>query len=416
MRLSLSIFLCLLCLVLSHTVVGQGNPIYADYDLSNMDRMLEGIYNSVISRASSFVSIASVIGVVGAVIMISSHIYTKLLNQEPINFASLTRPFVILMGLVFYLPLLSFINTTLNPTVYVTKGMVQNENEVVEKVLARLADARRQTKAYAVYVGEDGSGDFDEYLEIKDIEVGSWGLDRVSANISFRMEATMYQAQAEMRMAVFMLLSWVYTASVFIINTIRSFTLAVLGLVGPLALAFSLWPGFQSSFLGWAGRYVTVYLWLPVANIFGFIISLIQVEFAEMAIKAAEEGGGAGMGYTEADGLYFILLLTGAVGYFTVPLVTTYMISASGASALAGGMSGVGRIGLGLSLLAARSASGGGSNWDSKVKGTMGNVVTRTRNRFRGGGGGGGGGGNGGTDTRSTSAPDVPGSRPPRLR
>ena len=396
--------------------MAQGNPTYANYDLSNMDSMLDGIYNSVISRAATFVSIASVIGVVGAVITISSHIYTKLLRQQPIDFAALTKPFVILMGLVFYLPLLSFINTILSPTVYATKGMVQNENAVVEQVLTRLADARRQTQSYAVYVGEDGSGDFDKYLEVNDLaeDGGTWGLNRISQNIAFRMEATMYQAQAEMRMAVFMLLSWVYTASVFIINTIRSFTLAVLGLVGPLALAFSLWPGFQASFLGWAGRYVTVYLWLPVANIFGFIIGLIQVQFANLAIQAANNGGPPSLGYSEADGLYFILLLTGIVGYFTVPLVTTYLISASGASALAGGMSGIGRIGLGLGLLAARSASGSGSNLDSRVQGAVGGFTERERNRFRRNASSGSGGG-GGSSTPSAPAPVVPGSRPPRI-
>ena len=403
--------LLLLFVLLSTVAAAQDNPTYANYNLSNMDSMLEGIYNSVISSASTFVSIASVIGVVGAVIMISQHIFTKLLRSQAVDWASLTRPLVILLGLVFYLPLLSFINTLLSPTVYATKGMVQNENAVVEKVLERLADARAQTVAYAIYVGEDGWGDFDKYLKVNDLvdDTGYFGLHRVGQTINFRMEAAMYKARNEMRMNVFWLMGWLYSAAVFIINTIRSFTLAVLGLIGPLALAFSLWPGFQASFMSWVGRYITVYLWLPVANIFGFIIGLIQVQFANIAIQAANAGGTTDTGFTQIDGLYFILLLTGIVGYFAVPTVTTYMISASGATAFAGGMSGAGRIGAGLGLLGANrllqaaaqnsgGATGGGLR---KAAGWAG----RKWQSMRSGGGG----------ASSAQVPQISGPQPRRL-
>ena len=403
--------LLLLFVLLSTVAVAQDNPTYANYNLSNMDSMLEGIYNSVISSASTFVSIASVIGVVGAVIMISQHIFTKLLRSQAVDWASLTRPLVILLGLVFYLPLLSFINTLLSPTVYATKGMVQNENAVVEKVLERLADARAQTVAYAIYVGEDGWGDFDKYLEVNDLvdDTGYFGLHRVGQTINFRMEAAMYKARNEMRMNVFWLMGWLYSAAVFIINTIRSFTLAVLGLIGPLALAFSLWPGFQASFMSWVGRYITVYLWLPVANIFGFIIGLIQVQFANIAIQAANAGGTTDTGFTQIDGLYFILLLTGIVGYFAVPTVTTYMISASGATAFAGGMSGAGRIGAGLGLLganrllqaAARNSGGATGGGLRKAAGWAG----RKWQSMRSGGGG----------ASSAQVPQISGPQPRRL-
>ena len=368
----LAFILCLLFLLFGDPLFAQGNPIYTDYSLSNMDSMLVGVYNSVIARSSTFVSIASGIGVVGAVIMISSHIYSKLLRQQGVDWAYLSKPFVILLGLVFYVPLLNAINTVLSPTVYATKSMVANENAVVESVLAKLADARAQTEAYAIYVGKDGTGDFDKYLEVNDLvdDDGFFGLKRIDQAVSFKMEAMMYRARNEMRNNVFWLMGWIYTAAVFIINTIRSFTLAVLGLIGPLALGFSLWPGFQSSFLSWAGRYITVYLWLPVANVFGFIIGLIQEQFGNIAIEIAQTTGtGTETSNGSADGLYLILLLTGIVGYFCVPAITNYIISASGASAIAGGMSGAGRMGMGITLLAASkilSGGGGGSSWGPK--------------------------------------------------
>ncbi len=406
----LTFIICSLLVLFGGSLLAQGNPIYTDYSLSNMDSMLIGVYNSVIARSSTFVSIASGIGVVGAVVMMSSHIYGKLLRQQGIDWAYLTKPFVILLGLVFYVPLLSGINTLLSPTVYATKSMVAKENKVVENVLAKLADARAQTEAYAIYVGEDGAGDFDKYLEANDLvdDAGMLGLKRVDQAIAFKMEAMMYRARNEMRANVFWLMGWIYTASVFIINTIRSFTLAVLGLIGPLALGFSLWPGFQTSFVGWVGRYVTVYLWLPVANVFGFIIGLIQEQFGNIAIEIANTNGtGVEVSNGSADGLYFILLLCGTVGYFAVPAITNYIISASGASAIAGGMSGAGRLGLGLSLLAAsRAISYGnkGSFWPQISVPKFGNSAPTQSTTSAPG------------PTASTpAAPRIPGARPPRL-
>jgi conjugative transposon TraJ protein len=354
-----------------------------DFSQSNMDVLLEDVYNTVVASSATFVNIACTIGVVGAVIMISSHIYSCLLRNKAIDIATVGRPFIVLLGLIFYMPFITAVNALLTPTVYATDAMVTSENRVVDEVFNQLQDTRKQSDAYQLYVGESGNGDFEKYLEANDLDAGGWSWDGITAAFSFQIEKSLYESRNQLRYILFYLLSYLYIGSVFILNTIRSFTLSILALVGPLAIAFSLFPGFQGSFTNWVGRYVTVYLWLPVANVFGFVLGIIQVKFTELAIQAAAEGGYADAGMSSSDGLYIVLLLTGAVGYFAVPTVTTYLISASGATALSGGMSGVGRMIIGSQIL--RSLNGG-----------------------RGGGGGSGGGGGGGINFNWTHYHPIP--------
>ena len=405
LRRALLFTLLLLLLYLTGTPLSaQGT--YANYGLSNMDNLLEGVYNAVIQNAAVFVSIASVIGAIGAIILISSHVYSRLLRGSAVELSAVLRPFVVLLGLVFYLPLITTVNALLSPTVYATKGMVQDENRVAEDVLNRLADVRAQTEAYAVYEGADGLGDFDKYLEVNDLvdDTGTLGMHRLGQSIQFSMESAMYRLRNQFRQLVFWLLGWVYSASIFIVNTLRTFTLSVLVLIGPLALSFCLFPGFQGSFTNWLGRYVTVYLWLPVANIFGFIIGRVQIQFTELAIQSAAAGGYADAGMTATDGLYFILLLTGVVGYFAVPTITSYMISASGATALAGGVSAVGRMALASGVLSVAKPFGGGGGYSG--------------GGYSGGGGGSAAGGRSATGGTAAPHPTTPsriaGGRPGR--
>jgi hypothetical protein len=57
----------------------------------------------------------------------------------------------------------------------------------------------------------------------------------------------------------------------------RTFFLIVLIILGPLAFAFSVWDGFQSTLTQWLSRYISIYLWLPVADLFSAILAKIHL-------------------------------------------------------------------------------------------------------------------------------------------
>ena len=55
---------------------------------------------------------------------------------------------------------------------------------------------------------------------------------------------------------------------------IMFFPTVVLAILGPIAFALSVWDGFQSTLTQWICRYIQVYLWLPVSDMFSTILAM----------------------------------------------------------------------------------------------------------------------------------------------
>src|SRR6201991_1203970 len=71
-------------------------------------------------------------------------------------------------------------------------------------------------------------------------------------------------------------LNVLFQAAALCLDTIRTFKLIVLAILGPLCFGLSVFDGFQHTLKQWLARYVNVFMWLPGANIFGAIIATIQ--------------------------------------------------------------------------------------------------------------------------------------------
>jgi conjugative transposon TraJ protein len=122
------------------------------------------------------------------------------------------------------------------------------------------------------------------------------------------------------------LLEWCYEAAALVVSTLRCFILTVLSILGPFVLGVSILEGFRSSFNQWLARYINVFLWLPVANIYGAMLAKIQVLMLTMDTSSdfAHNQGAA----------YIVFLLMGIAGYATVPSTAGYVVQAMGGQAL----------------------------------------------------------------------------------
>ena len=123
-------------------------------------------------------------------------------------------------------------------------------------------------------------------------------------------------------------LELVFNAAALIIDCLRTFFLIVLSILGPIAFAFSIYDGFQSTLTTWLTRYISIYLWLPVADIFSTILAklqalMLQKDIAEMAADPNYIPQGT-------NGIYITFMLIGIVGYFTIPSVAGWIVQAGG--------------------------------------------------------------------------------------
>ena len=119
-----------------------------------------------------------------------------------------------------------------------------------------------------------------------------------------------------------------FAASSRIIDTRRTFFLVVLSILGPVAFAFSVWDGFHSTLSAWFSRYIQIYLWLPVSDLFSTILAKIQILMLQNDIEAMQAD--PDFSVEASNGVYIVFLIIGIVGYFTIPTVSGWIIQAGG--------------------------------------------------------------------------------------
>ena len=86
---------------------------------------------------------------------------------------------------------------------------------------------------------------------------------------------------------------------------------------------------FQSTLTQWFTRYISIYLWLPVADLFSSMLAKIQELMLKHDITQLQNDPT----YTidASNGVYLVFMIIGIIGYFTIPTVAGWVIQAGGA-------------------------------------------------------------------------------------
>ena len=187
-----------------------------------------------------------------------------------------------------------------------------------------------------MYVGPDGNGDRDkwyQYTHPDDPTGSSEGIfQSIGDDIKFAMAKMSYNFRNAIKEWMSEVLQILYEAAALCINTIRTFYLIVLAILGPLVFAISVFDGLHQTLTVWIARYINIFLWLPVANIFGSIIGKIQQNMIQLDINQIQANGDTYFSSTDTG--YLIFLIIGIIGYFTIPSVANYIVSAGGGNTL----------------------------------------------------------------------------------
>ncbi|RKR82407.1 conjugative transposon TraJ protein [Mucilaginibacter gracilis] len=151
-------------------------------------------------------------------------------------------------------------------------------------------------------------------------------------DVKFYMDKASYNFRNSIKEWMSEVLQVLFAAAALCINTIRTFYLIVLAILGPLVFGFAVYDGFQHTLTVWMARYVNIFMWLPVANIFGAILGKIQQNMLKIDINQIGQAGDTF--FSTSDTAYLVFLVIGIVGYFTVPNVANYIVHAGGGNAM----------------------------------------------------------------------------------
>ena len=315
-------------------------------NFDNLHQILRSLYEQMMPLCGDMAGVAKGIAGLGALFYVAYRVWQSLARAEPIDVFPMLRPFAIGLCIMFFpTVVLGTINSIMSPVVQGTAKMLEAETLDMNRYreqkdkLEYEAMMRNPETAYLV-----SNEEFDKQLE----ELG-WSPGDMVTMAGMYIERGMYNMKKGIRDFFREILELMFQAAALVIDTIRTFFLVVLAILGPIAFAISVWDGFQSTLTQWICRYIQVYLWLPVSDMFSTILAKIQVLMLQSDIERMQADPNFSL--DSSDGVYIVFMIIGIIGYFTIPTVAGWIIQAGGMGSYgrnvnqtagrAGGMAGI---------------------------------------------------------------------------
>lgn len=304
-------------------------------EIKSLHSVLDKLYGDMLPLCRKLIGVGRGIAGFAAMWYIASRVWRHIASAEPIDFYPLLRPFVLGFAVLIFPSVIALINGVMKPTVSGTAAMVEGSNRAIELLLKQKEAAIKQTALWQMYVGETGSGDRDKwykYTHPNETPSQEGMLAGIGNDVRFAMAKASYNFSNTVKQWLSEILRILFEAASLCINTIRTFYLIVLAILGPLVFGIAVFDGFQHTLTVWLARYINIFLWLPVANIFGAIIGKIQENMLKADIAQVKDYGDTF--FSSTDTAYLIFMVIGIVGYFTVPSVANYIVNAGGGNTL----------------------------------------------------------------------------------
>ena len=294
-------------------------------DTDNIHTILRQLYDDMMPLCSQMTGVARAVAGFGALFYIAYRVWQSLARAEPIDVFPMLRPFAIgICILLFPSLVLGTMNSVMSPIVQGVSTMLEGQKLDLDQLRQQkdeLETEMMKRNPETAYLVDDAA--FDKELDNLGISPSD-----LATMAGMYAERGLYKLQQMIRDGFRYILELVFEAVSLMIDVLRTFFLIVLSILGPLAFGIAVYDGFQSTLTGWMCRYIQVYLWLPIADLFSCILARIQQLSIEHDIVQMQTDPGFSL--DSSDGVYLIMMLIGIIGYFTVPTVAGWVIQAGG--------------------------------------------------------------------------------------
>jgi len=291
-------------------------------DFDNLHQILQNLYVGMMPLCSKMTGVARGLAGLGALFYVAYRVWQALARAEPVDVFPLLRPFALGLCIMFFPTLvLGTLNSILSPVVKGTHTILEsqtfdmNEYRAQKDKLETEAMKRNPETAYLV-----DKETFDNRLD----KLGAF--DAIEA-CGMYVDRAMYNMKRAVQNFFRELLELLFNAAALVIDTLRTFFLIVLSILGPVSFAISCWDGFQASLSQWFVRYISIYLWLPVSDLFSSVLARIQVLMLQRDIEQLSDPDFIP---DSSNGVYITFLIIGIIGYFTIPTVSNWIVQAGG--------------------------------------------------------------------------------------
>ena len=301
------------------------NGTLANGAISSIEEAADALFDTMLPEFSSFIAIGQAIGLIGSLFYVFYRFWAHMARNEAIDVYPLLRPVVISMLLLAYPGLYSgvvYMGRTLSDA---TQEMgAARRDEVEQQVLTnaktRIDNLGNNNAPPPVAAAEDNRSWF-QLVTDSVMGMGNSITSAYADAVNFVIDTTVNYVL----MALFRLIYFIVIIGIKIIST---YFLIILGMFGPLTIGLGCFDWFYPSIAAWVGRVLHTLLWVPIANIYGFILdsfhlSSLHVEFQQLQ-------GNPEMPSSSIANLLFYAI--GIFGYLLVPKLSTWILDSTGVS------------------------------------------------------------------------------------
>lgn len=298
-----------------------------DLQFTNLHRLLRDLYDSMMPLCKDMISFAAALAALGALFYIAYRVWQSRARAEPLDVFALLRPFCLGLCILFFDTLvIGTLNGILSPLVVGTNRMLQTQLMDMKELQEKKDRLEWQNNLSDMTLG------IVEPNEVYDKELLEMGLDTDSQGILDKIYEVVHVFS--LKHWVLKILRWLleffFGAAALVVDTLRTYYLVILSVLGPVSFAFAVFDGFQASLMQWLTRYISIYLWLPVADLLSTMLAKIQVLSLERDIELI---GSDSFLPDSSNSVFMIVSLVGIIGYLCVPSIASWIVQSSGAGA-----------------------------------------------------------------------------------
>lgn len=329
----------------------QGNGVYEEGTMA----FLTGMKDSIWTHFGMFIDDAKALAAIFMIIFFAIKSYEMMSGDKNLEVMPLLRPFGLTMIIIWWG---GFVRMVAFPTDLValrTEEMFKSEQNNVNNLRFERAEYMNKV-ANALYT-------FQAESEVAEKESDTWygqAWDSVTSTVKEGISTVVTPLiELKNRLAIGMqllltqfleiLALWILRLATYVIFIIQIIYSSILIILGPFAVAVSILPAFRDSFSTWVARFISVNLYSGIAYLVMYIMALMQKYALSSEIskyKALLGPNGtdgefmprltvfAGNGVL-SFGVVIIVFLIGACCMFTVPSISTWIVSTSGITSAA---------------------------------------------------------------------------------
>lgn len=328
----------------------QGDGVYE----TGVMTFLGGLKNSIWTHFDMFIGDAQALAAIFMIIFFAIKSYEMMVGDKKMEIMPLLRPFGLAMVILWWG---GFVKMVAFPT-----DVVANQTEQMFNSVQGTVDGLRFTRAGLMVQIADSLYTYQAQADVAEKESDTWygqAWNSVTSTIKQGISSVISPLmELKNRLTVGMQLLftqllellgiWILRIAVYIIFMIQIIYSSILIILGPFSVAASILPAFRDSFSTWVARFISVNLYSGIAYLVMYLCGLMQ-EYA-LQSEISKYQALVGSNGTTADmarfatfagngilsfGTVIIVYVIGAICMFTVPSISTWIISTSGITSAA---------------------------------------------------------------------------------